>query len=59
MRVSPAARVTLPVRVGVVSLVTRAFTVGAAGGVVLTTSSPVVTSLMLLPKASLAVAVTG
>ena len=58
-RLSPAAKVTVPVTVGVVSFVTWETTVGAAGTEVLILSSLVVVSLEELPAASVRVARTG
>ena len=58
-KASPAARVTVPVTVGVVSLVINATTVGTAGAVRSIISSLVVTSLVVFPAASVTVAVTG
>ena len=57
-RVSPAARLTVPVTVGVLSFVSWVATAGAAGAVVSTTSSPVVVSVLVLPTVSVTVAVT-
>ena len=58
-KVSPAPRVTVPVNVGVVFLVTWETTVGTAGAVVSIFSSLVVLSTAVLPAASVTVAVTG
>ena len=58
LKVSPAAKVAVPVSVGVVSRVVKWLTVGASGALVLISSSLVVVSLMALPNASAVVAVT-
>ena len=57
-RLSPAFKVAVPVRVGVVSLVISLFTVGAAGPEVFTISSPEVLSTLTLPTKSVTVACT-
>ena len=57
-RVSPASRVADPVIVGFLEFVVRLLTNGADGGVVSTTSSLLVASLVELPARSVTVAVT-
>ena len=58
LRVSPGTRLTLPVKVGVLSLVVCDTTVGTAGGVTSMVSSVLVLSTLVLPTMSRTVAMT-